>query len=136
MYTYHLHGGIDERFNRADEKVRRIMTEGYERREPCALELRHKALVWSCPANYYTNFANWLEQCWGIVSVMDMETHISQVIIDTSTPETMLRGVAQTYQRATMRKHTKGGYKNAVDEMWRVAEEYNVDTIIRSEERR
>ena len=61
---------------------------------------------------------------------MDMETHISQVIIDTSTPETMLEGVALTYQRATMRKHTKGGYRNAVDEMWRVAEEYNVDTII------
>ena len=130
MYTYHLHGGMDQRFNKADKKVHKLMTDAYEKRLPCSAEMRHKALVWSCPANYYTNFSNWLEQCWGIVSVMDMETHISQVIIDTSTPETMLEGVALTYQRATMRKHTKGGYRNAVDEMWRVAEEYNVDTII------
>ena len=130
MYSYHLHGGMDERFNKTDKKVHRLMTAAYEKRLPCSAEMRHKALVWSCPANYYTNFANWLEQCWGIVSVMDMETHISQVIIDTSTPESMLRGVALTYQRATMRKHTKGGFRNAVDEMWRVAEEYNVDTII------
>ena len=130
MYTYHLHGGMDQRFNKADKRVHKLMTEAYEKRLPCSAEMRHKALVWSCPANYYTNFSNWLEQCWGIVSVMDMETHISQVIIDTSTPETMLEGVALTYQRATMRKHTKGGYRNAVDEMWRVAEEYNVDTII------
>ena len=100
MYSYHLHGGMDERFNKTDKKVHRLMTAAYEKRLPCSAEMRHKALVWSCPANYYTNFANWLEQCWGIVSVMDMETH------------------------------TKGGFRNAVDEMWRVAEEYNVDTII------
>ena len=92
--------------------------------------MRHKALVWSCPANYYTSFANWLEQCWGIVCVMDMETHISQQIIDTSSPRKALEGLALTFQRTTMRKHTKGGYKNAVDEMWRVAKEYAVDTII------
>ena len=130
MYSYHLHGGTDDRFLKADNKVRKLMTRAYEKRQPCALEKRHKALVWSCPANYYTNFANWLEQCWGIVSVMDMETHISQIIIDTSTEQSMLEGIALTFQRATMRKHTKGGYRNSVDEMWRVAEEYKVDTII------
>ncbi len=130
MYSFHLHGGTDERFIRADEKVRALMTAGYEKRLPCAREMRHKALVWSCPANYYTSFANWLEQCWGIVCVMDMETHISQQIIDTSSPRKALEGLALTFQRTTMRKHTKGGYKNAVDEMWRVAKEYAVDTII------
>ena len=88
---------MDQRFNKADKRVHKLMTEAYEKRLPCSAEMRHKALVWSCPANYYTNFSNWLEQCWGIVSVMDMETHISQVIIDTSTPETMLEGVALTY---------------------------------------
>ena len=130
MYSFHLHGGMDDRFIKADSKVRRIMQDGYARRLPCSREMRHKALVWSCPANYYTNFANWLELCWGIVCVMDMETHISQQIIDTSTRRHALEGLALTFQRTTMRKHTKGGYKNAVDEMWRVAEEYGVDTII------
>ena len=130
MYTFHLHGGMDERFVDIDRKAAKLMYEGYERREKCAKEMRHKALVWSCPANYYTSFANWLAQCWGIVSVMDMETHISRKIIDTSTPESALRDVAYTFQRTTMRKHTKGGYKNVVDEMWQVAEEYGVDTII------
>ena len=130
MYSFHLHGGMDDRFIKADSKVRRIMQDGYAKRLTCSREMRHKALVWSCPANYYTNFANWLELCWGIVCVMDMETHISQQIIDTSTRRRALEGLALTFQRTTMRKHTKGGYKNAVDEMWRVAEEYGVDTII------
>ena len=47
MYSFHLHGGMDERFIRADDKVRRIMQDGYEKRLPCSREMRHKALVWS-----------------------------------------------------------------------------------------
>ena len=130
MYSYQLHGGMDDRFLKNDDRVRRICTAAFERGQPYPTELRHKALIWSCPANYYSSFSNWLEQCWGIVSVMDMETHISQIIYDTSSPDAMLDCMARTFQRATMRKHTKGGYRNVVDEMWRVAEEYAVDTII------
>ena len=44
--------------NKADKKVHRLMTDAYEKRLPCSAEMRHKALVWSCPANYYTNCAN------------------------------------------------------------------------------
>jgi hypothetical protein len=29
-----------------------------------------------------------------------------------------------------MRKHTKGGYRNVVDELWRIVEEYGADTVI------
>ena len=29
-----------------------------------------------------------------------------------------------------MRKHTKGGYRHVVDELWRIVEEYNADTVI------
>ncbi|MCI6972452.1 MAG: 2-hydroxyacyl-CoA dehydratase family protein [Clostridiales bacterium] len=130
MYSFHLHGGMDDRFLKADDKVRKLMEDGYKKKLPCTLEMRHKALVWSCPANYYTNFSNWLEQCWGIVSVMDMETHVGNVMVDTSTQEGLLLGLAQLYQRTTMRKHTKGGYKNALNEMWSIADAFNCDTII------
>ena len=130
MYSFHLHGGMDDRFLKADDKVRKLMEDGYKKKLPCTLEMRHKALVWSCPANYYTNFSNWLEQCWGIVSVMDMETHVGNVMVDTSTHEGLLLGLAQLYQRTTMRKHTKGGYKNALNEMWSIADAFNCDTII------
>ena len=61
---------------------------------------------------------------------MDMETHVGNVMVDTSTPEGLLLGLAQLYQRTTMRKHTKGGYKNALNEMWSIADAFNCDTII------
>lgn len=36
----------------------------------------------------------------------------------------------KTLQRTTMRKHTKGGYQNVLDELWRICDEYNADTVI------
>ena len=92
--------------------------------------MRHRTLVWSCPANYYMGFAGWLENTWGIYIVMDMETLVSAVKFRTDSIEHALEDLAMTYERATMRKHTKGGYPNVLDELWRVVEEYKPDTVI------
>ena len=130
IYYFNLSGGVDKRFLKVDEKVNKLMLKGYERKEPVSREMRHRAVVWSCPANYYTSFANWLENCWGINVVMDMETMISSIKYNTEDKEQILRDVALSYQRSIMRKHTKGGYRNVVNELWRILEEYQADTVI------
>lgn len=130
LYYYHLSGGYDKRFLQVDKKVNKIMLKAYEKKTPVSKEMRHRTIVWSCPANYYTSFARWLENCWGMNVVMDMETMISYIKFRTDTHEHALEDLAKTYQRTTMRKHTKGGYRNVVDELWRIVEEYNADTVI------
>ena len=130
IYYFNLSGGVDKRFLKVDEKVNKLMMKGYERKEPVSKEMRHRAVVWSCPANYYTSFANWLENCWGMNVVMDMETMISSIKYNTEDTEQILRDVAMSYQRSIMRKHTKGGYRNVVNELWRIVEEYQADTVI------
>lgn len=79
LFYFHISGGMDKRFLKIDKKVNRIMLKAYEKKTPCSKEMRHRAIVWSCPANYYTSLANWLENCWGINVVMDMETMISYI---------------------------------------------------------
>ena len=130
IYYFNLSGGVDKRFLKVDEKVNKLMMKGYTRKEPVSREMRHRTVVWSCPANYYTSFANWLENCWGMNVVMDMETMISSIKYHTEDKEQILRDVAGSYQRSIMRKHTKGGYRNVVDELWRIVEEYQADTVI------
>ncbi len=130
IYSYHLTGGEDKRFIKVDKKVAKLIDKGYARGAKVIKEMRHRALVWSCPANYYTGFAGWAENCWGIYMVMDMETLISNVRYRTDTLEHALEDLAMSNERATMRKHTKGGYPNVVDELWRVVDEYKPDTII------
>lgn len=130
LFYFHISGGMDDRFLKIDKKVNKIMLKAYEKKTPCSKEMRHRALVWSCPANYYTSLANWLENCWGMNVVMDMETMISYIMYDTEDKDAALSTFAKTLQRTTMRKHTKGGYENVVDEMWDMVEMYNIDTII------
>jgi benzoyl-CoA reductase/2-hydroxyglutaryl-CoA dehydratase subunit BcrC/BadD/HgdB len=130
LYYFHLSGGYDKRFLKVDKKVNEIMMKAYENKNRCSKEMRHRAIVWSCPANYYTSLAAWLENCWGINVVMDMETMISYLKFSEDDKEQALLDMAKTNQRVTMRKHTKGGYRNVVDELWRIVEEYNADTVI------
>lgn len=129
-YSYHLSGGVDKRFLKVDKKVNKLITKSYEKGTKVIKEMRHRTLSWSCPANYYTGFAGWLENCWGIYIVMDMETLVSSVKFRTDNLEHALEDLAKTYERATMRKHTKGGHANVLEECWRVCEEYNCDTVL------
>ncbi|MCQ2481645.1 MAG: 2-hydroxyacyl-CoA dehydratase family protein [Clostridia bacterium] len=130
LFYFHISGGVDDRFIKIDKKVNKLMLDAYKNKQMVSKEMRHRALVWSCPANYYTNLALWLENCWGINVVMDMETMISYIRYDTENLDAALGTFAKTLQRTTMRKHTKGGYANVVDELWRICEEFNIDTVI------
>lgn len=130
IFYFNLSGGSNKKFLKVDEKVNKIMMKAYEKKTPVSKEMRHRAIVWSCPANYYTSFANWLENCWGVNVIMEMETMISYLEIDENDKEQSIKDLARTYQRSIMRKHTKGGYRHVVDELWRIVEEYNADTVI------
>ncbi len=130
MFFYHLSGGMDKNFLKTDKKVNEIMMRGYQAKAPCIKEMRHRCVEWSCPANFYPDFSIWAQECWGIYVVAAMETLISDVIIDTSSHENALRDLALTYQRCTMRKHTKGGYRNVLNELWTVCEQYNCDFVL------
>ncbi len=130
LFYYQSAAGTDKWIVKTDEKVNKLIMKAYENKIPVRKDIRHRAIIWSCPANYYTDFPVWLENCWGIVGLMDMETSTSTIMIDTSSPDSMLQGIATTYQRAVMRKHTKGGYANVLDELWRVVKEYDADMVL------
>ena len=130
MFFYHLSGGMDPRFLDTDRKVNELMMKGYNKKRPCVKEMRHRCVEWSCPANFYPDFSIWAQECWGIYIVAAMETLISDVIIDTSSHESALRDLALTYQRCTMRKHTKGGHRNVLEELWIICEQYQCDFVL------
>ncbi len=117
-------------FLKVDEAVNKTIRKNYAKSKIGPNQIRHRAILWSCPANYYTDFPVWLENCWGVVSLLDMETQLSTGIIDTTSNETMLADIAKTYQRAAMRRHTKGGYVHILDKLWETVEEFNADMVV------
>ncbi len=92
--------------------------------------VRHRAILWNTPANMYANLNAWLLNCWGIDSVAEMIDFQGSEIIDTSTKESMLAGIAKMAQGSTMRVHTKGGYHVIFDDLWVKYEQFNADMII------
>lgn len=130
MLFFHVSGGMDKGFLKTDKKVHDIMMKCYAEKRPCARAMRHRAVEWSCPANFYPDFTIWLENCWGVNVLASMESLISDIIMDTTDPDACLAGLAKTYQRTTMRKHTKGGYINVLDELWRVCDLYKADMVL------
>ena len=114
---------------RNDLKVNRILRRQVARGK-CPKTIRHRAIIWNTPANNYANFNNWLLDCWGIDSVCEMIDIHGTDLIDTSSRESMLLGIAGMYQTSTMRAHTKGGSEVMLDDLWAKYEEYDADMII------
>ena len=130
-WNYEMDGGSDPRVPKTFRKVDKIMKKAYERREEAWRgKMKYRGIVWSCPAHYYANFSNWIANCWGVDILVEMESLNFTKPLETEDKELALQDLARLYERMVMRRHTNGGYRNVVDELWRQCEAWNVDLII------
>ncbi|WP_459129649.1 2-hydroxyacyl-CoA dehydratase family protein [Guggenheimella bovis] len=130
-FSYEMDGGNDPRLLKTAQKVDKLMTKAYERKEEAWVgKMRHRAIVWSVPAHYYPNFSGWLANCWGINVLVEMESLNFTKHLNTTDPEEALRDLSRLYERMVMRRHTNGGYENVVSELWRNVEIWKPDIVI------
>lgn len=128
-YSYQLAPG-SSMLLKVDKKVNKLIQKGYKNKEICTKKPKYRAVLWGAPANYDPGFMRWCENAWGISVLMDFESYTSTELIDTSTSETMLEGLANHYLNITMVRHTTGGYENIMEDLWQICEEYRVDFVI------
>ncbi|MCP4608603.1 MAG: 2-hydroxyacyl-CoA dehydratase, partial [Planctomycetes bacterium] len=76
-------------------------------------------------------FAPWLEKEWGAVVIMDMITYNPYTLIDTSTEETMLRGLAKrSLSDALMVRQERGPANIVATDITRVVKDYKIDCVV------
>jgi benzoyl-CoA reductase/2-hydroxyglutaryl-CoA dehydratase subunit BcrC/BadD/HgdB len=130
-WNYEMDGGTDPRIMSICEKVNKMLLKAYKNKEEAYPgKMRHRAIVWSCPAHYYANFSNWAANCWGINVLVEMESLNFTKHLETSDKEEAMRDLARLYERMVMRRHTNGGYQNVVNELWKQCEDWNVEIVI------
>jgi len=130
-WNYEMDGGADPRVIKTCKKVNKLMLEAYERKEEAWVgKMKYRGIVWSCPAHYYANFSNWLANCWGVDILVEMESLNFTRPMETEDPEKAIMDLTRLYERMVMRRHTNGGYKNVVDELWAQVEAWKADIII------
>jgi len=90
---------------------------------------RYRVLLWNPPTMIFPDIFSWSEEEFGATMVMDMLTFNRHPFIDTSTPETMLHGLAQIFMQGPMAQHTRGPVEYFFDDMFFIHEHYSTDTI-------
>ena len=101
--AYMAAGGREDEFLKRDIKLTNLVMNGYKKKEPCAKQLRHRAITWGVQAAYYTAFAGWLTNCWGIVPLIDMLTLCSTRMINTEDKDKAVYDLAYLYEKMIMR---------------------------------
>ena len=134
LYYTRMMNATSSEFLETDKKVCELMYKGYKKKELMCKSPRHRALMWGVQAEFYTNFPNWLLECWGIVPITHfMNLTSTSIYADTDTPENREQAyadLADLYVKMIMRNRSEGGYNLGVEDVWKFCEEFNCDMII------
>jgi len=122
---------LDPYFLKTDKKVDKMMKKGYEQdKQNDENKPKYRAIVWACPAHYYTNFTYWSQHCWGVKCLVDMECMLSYHFFHIGDKKQAMIDMAKSYERMMMRSHTNGGYVNSLDECWKMCEKFDANIVV------
>ncbi|MGL4369076.1 MAG: 2-hydroxyacyl-CoA dehydratase family protein, partial [Spirochaetota bacterium] len=78
---------------------------------------------------YYIDAPTWMQNCWGINVVLNMDATMATNMINTTDPDLAMRDLALLTEKSTMRHHAVGGW-DTVNKIWEFAEKFKCDMII------
>lgn len=122
--------GKSEEFLKADRKLSALAEKGYRQKAKVCKEYRHRAIVWGVQSQYYFEFLQWLQNCWGILPLTDMLSMLSTRVFSEDDKEQAIYDMAWLNNNMIMRNRTHGGYRVLLDELWEFCEQFNADTVI------
>jgi benzoyl-CoA reductase/2-hydroxyglutaryl-CoA dehydratase subunit BcrC/BadD/HgdB len=128
--TYMAIAGRIQDFLDADRRITKYAQESFARKEMLVPEYRHRAIIWGVQSQYYTDFLPWLQNCWGILPLVDMLSLVYFDEVSEDDPEQAIYDIAKLYQEMIMRNRTHGGYEVLLDDLWRFCDYYNADMVI------
>jgi benzoyl-CoA reductase/2-hydroxyglutaryl-CoA dehydratase subunit BcrC/BadD/HgdB len=92
---------------------------------------RFRLLWYDIQPFYFNEIAAWLEQECGGVVAMDMTSYCPYELIDTSSEDSIFRGLAKrAYQDGPMVRQARGKVDNVVDDITRIVKDYHMDCVI------
>jgi len=111
-------------------KIHRLAKLNCEQGRPAFERERYRAVVWKPVPPVFSDINVWCEQTWGITFVIDSMSYNECPLIDTTSPETMLRDLAITIMHGPMARHTRGPGDNYFEDMFHLLESYSADMLL------
>ncbi|MGO9147583.1 MAG: 2-hydroxyacyl-CoA dehydratase [Desulfomonilia bacterium] len=96
---------------------------------PAVENEKYRAVLWNPPFPHFVDIMNLMERTYGLTLIMDSMTYNRHTLIDTSTPESMLKGLAQVMLQGPMVRHTRGPAENYLDDIFRIYNQFDLDMV-------
>ena len=92
-------------------------------------EEKYRTLLWNPPTLHAMDLFVWAEKTFGVACIMDSMTFNRLPFIDTSSEESMLRGIGRNIMNGPMARHTRGPMENYFDDMLYIIKRFNIDML-------
>lgn len=129
MQAFHL-----DTYTEADvqlfKKLVALSEKAYEKRRPAVPNIKYKTIFWCTPSFNYPGIWSWLERCWGVLVLNDLESYGTYHPIDTSSNDSMLMGLADIWCHGSMVRHLRGPVENWVKDLDELTEMYRPDFVM------
>jgi len=90
---------------------------------------KYRAVLWNPPFLHFLDIFSWVERTYGVTLIIDSMTYNSLPLIDTSSPDSMLRGMGNIIMQGPMARHTRGPAENYLDDIFRIYRQFDLDMI-------
>ena len=113
---YYSQYGWNETWQLLDNRVRKIMENCVTNQIDTFPKTRHRVIAWSCAPLYYSNWCTWAYNCWGLNTIINMDSLMFDKFI-------------RTNEMAPMRSMAVGGYEH-IFKLWDYMEKFNCDMVM------
>ena len=116
-------------WHETDKKVRKILEKCVEDRINNFPLTRHRVIAWSCAPLYYSNWCTWAYNCWGLNTIINMDSLMFDMTLRTDSYEHTLEDMATYHEWAPMRRMAVGGMHH-IFELWENMERFHCDMVM------
>jgi hypothetical protein len=128
LWHFYMFPGHKEAI-RVFERLVELARKNLDAKIPAVENEKYRAVLWNPPFPQFPDIFNMVERAHGITLIMDSMSYNHHDPIDTSTPETMLRGLAQIIMHGPMVRHTRGPAENYLDDIFRCYKQFDLDMV-------
>jgi len=111
------------------ERLVKLARRNVEKGRPATKHERYRAVLWNPPFCHFVDLFSWAERTYGLVMINDSMTYNHHEPIDTTSPETMLKGLSRTILQGPMVRHTRGPAENYLDDIFRMVKQFDLDMV-------
>ena len=128
LWHFNLFAG-DERSIRHYERLVDMARKNLSSGTPATDKEKYRAVLWNPPFPHFVHIFNNAERLFGVTLINDSMTYNHHTPIDTSTPDTMLKGLSMVIMQGPMVRHTRGPAENYLDDIFRMCKQFDLDMV-------